>query len=143
MRNVRSLGLVASILFFATVATPESLPGVTGSAQGDGNLWASSWLDLSSPTNFKKGQVLRITLQGDAENVVVRLLPVTSAPTSSDGIVGSARKVPDDKVLIVKLESDHQNVKQISVHSGHSAWGIPLGGNNGVVTIVSIDRGTR
>jgi hypothetical protein len=75
--------------------------------------------------------------------VVVRLLLSTSPPDAQDGLEGYVRKVPVTKVLIVKLESNHSQVKQISVHSGHAAWQISLGGNNGNATIVSIDRSTR
>jgi hypothetical protein len=141
MRIVRRLSLAASLFLLAAIASAESLQGTIGSSAGD--QWASSWLDLSSPTDFKKGEILTIKLEGNAENVVVRLLPSTSSPGAPDGIEGYVRKVPVTKVLIVKLESNHSQVKQISVHSGHAAWQISLGGNNGNATIVSIDRSTR
>jgi hypothetical protein len=141
MRIVRRLSLAASIFLLAAIASAESLQGTTGHSEGD--QWASSWLDLSSPTDFKKGEILTIKLEGNAENVVVRLLLSTSPPDAQDGLEGYVRKVPVTKVLIVKLESNHSQVKQISVHSGHAAWQISLGGNNGNATIVSIDRSTR
>jgi hypothetical protein len=130
---------VAFLLIFAVSVSAEPLAGTTGDAAGD--RWQSSWLDLKPPTSFKKGERLLIKVEGDAENVLVRLLPNASSPSSSDGIEGRTRKGPaGGGVLDVKLERDHPNVKQISVHAGREAWGTPLGGNNGNVKVVSIER---
>jgi len=134
----RTSALATSIIFLATLTYSEPLPGTTGSAAGAS--WQSSWIDLKSPTTFKKGEKLRIKVEGSAENVLIRLLPAASTPDSSDGIEGSVRKVPPNRILEVKLERDHPTVKQISVHAGREAWGRPLGANNGTVKIVSVDR---
>jgi hypothetical protein len=137
----RSFALVAIVSLFAASAAAEPVLGTTGSTAGDD--WQSSWLDIKPPTTFKKGEVLRIKVDGDAENVLVRLLPAKSQPGSPDGIEGNVRKVPAGKIVEVKLERDHPDVKQISVHAGKKAWTTSLGGNNGTVTVVSVDRDTK
>src|SRR5579863_2931913 len=129
--------LVVSLLLFAASAFPEILPGTTGSAAGAD--WQASWLDLNPPITFKKGEILKIKVDGNAENVVVSLLPANSSYGSPDGIEGTVRKVPASKIVEVKLERDHPNVKQISVHAGRKAWSTPLGGNNGTIAVVSVD----
>jgi len=131
-------GLVALMLICATSVSAEPLAGTTGDAAGD--RWQSSWLDLKAPMSFRKDERLLIKVEGNAENVLVRLLPSGSSPSSSDGIEGTTRRVPAGGVLDVKLERDHPNVKQISVHAGREAWGRPLGGNNGTVKVVSIEH---
>ena len=134
-------GLMALMLICAAPVSAESLVGTIGDAAGD--RWQSSWFDLKAPMSFKKSERLLIKVEGGAENVLVRLLPSNSSPSSSDGVEGTVRKVPAGKILDVKLERDHPNVKQISVHAGREAWGIPLGGNNGTVRIVSIEYSRR
>ena len=129
---------VASAVAIAASAYSQPLPGTTGSAAGEN--WHSSWLGINPPQSFKKGETVRIRVEGNAENVVVRFLPANSPPSSSDGIEGNVRKVPAAKVLVVKLQGDHPNVKQISVHSGKEAWGTPLGGNNGTANLISVER---
>ena len=140
--NIIRIGLMALMLICAAPVSAEPLVGTIGEAAGD--RWQVSWFDLKTPMSFKKSERLLIKVEGDAENVLVRLLPSNSSPSSSDGIEGTTRKIPTGKGsagkgLDVKLERDHPNVKQISVHAGKEAWGIPLGGNNGTVRIVSID----
>jgi len=141
----RSIAIVAALLFFVISLAAQSVEGHTGTlAGGDGSeSWQSSWLDINPPINLKKGEILRIKVDGDAENVLVRLLPATSQPSSSDGIEGGVRKVPANKVIEVKLDHDRPNVKQVSVHSAKKAWGTPLGGNNGTVMVVSVERNTK
>lgn len=137
----RSIALVATLFLFATSAAAQSVQGTTGSAAGDE--WQSSWLDIKPPISFKKGEVLRIKVDGDAENVLVRLLPAASRPSSSDGIEGGVRKVPASKIIEVKLDHDRPNINQISVHAGKKAWATPLGGNNGTVMVVSVERNAK
>ena len=140
-RLYRRFALVTSVLLFVACAAAEAVLGTTGSAAGDG--WQSSWLDIKPPVTFKKGEVVRIRVDGDAENVLVRLLPAASEPSSADGIEGNIRKVPASKIVEVKLERDHPSVKQISVHAGKKAWTTRLGGNNGTVMVVSVDRNSK
>ena len=128
----------ACVLLLTASGLAQPMPGSKGSAAGDG--WQSSWLDLKPALGFKRGETLKITVQGPAENIVVRLLPADSDPGSPDGIEGDVRKVPADKVVVVKLAADRPGVKQISVHGGREAFGIPLGGNNGNVRLMSVER---
>ncbi len=130
--------IVASVIFMASSAHSDPLPGTTGSAAG--KRWQSSWLDINPPVNFRKGETIKIKVGGNAENVLVRFLPENSDPSSSDGIEGKVRKVPPIGIIEVRLERNHPNIKQISVHAGKEAWGTPLGGNNGIVKIISIER---
>ena len=130
--------VILGTMFVSVGSQAQALLGSTGSAAGD--LWQSTWLDLKPSITFKKGEILRIRLEGDAENVLVRLLPEKSDPTSADGIEGDVRKVPANRTLVITLMRDHPNVKQISVHAGKEAFARPLGGNNGRTRIVSIDK---
>jgi hypothetical protein len=139
---VRIKALTVCVMLFAISAYAAGLlPGTTGSTAGAS--WQSSWLDLKRPADFKTGEKLRIKVEGTAENVLVRLLPSNSDPNSSDGREGNVRKVPANGILEVKLEHDHPNVKQISVHAGKEAWGTPLGGNNGTVRVISVERSAK
>jgi len=135
---IRIAALVVATVLFNSSAFAQPLIGSTGTAAGD--RWQTSWLDIKPSISFKKGDTLILKLEGDAENVLVRLLPVGSQPESSDGIEGDVRKIPANRSLIVILQRDHPNVRQISVHAGKEAWGRPLGGNNGSIRVISIDR---
>lgn len=142
MKFARFNRIVVTAALLATfAAAAQTVDGATGSGSGAG--WQAGWLDLKAPQSFKKGDKLTIKVDGSAENVLVRLLPVSGDASTSVGLEGKTRKVPGDRVLTVTLERDHPNVKQISVHGGASAWGTSLGANNGAVTIVSIERVTR
>jgi len=132
---------VASVILIVSSAYSDPLPGTTGSAAG--NRWQSSWLDINPPVSFEKGETIKIKVGGNAENVLVRFLPEDSDYSSSDGIEGKVRKMPSNGILEVKLERNHPNIKQISVHAGKEAWGTPLGGNNGTVKIISIERNAQ
>ncbi len=123
------------------VAFAQTLVGRTGSAAGDD--WQSSWLDIKPSITFKNSETLRLKVEGDAENVVVRLLPEQSDPTSPDGIEGGVRKVPADRVLVITLTRDHLNVKQISVHAGRLAFDQSLGPKNGKARLTSVERGKK
>jgi hypothetical protein len=136
-QTVRAFALLVGLLICAA-SFAQTLKGQTGSGSGAG--WQASWLDLSPDQSFKKGETLRLRVEGNAENFLFRLLPVTSQPSSSDGIEGSVRKMPKGGSLDIQLERDHPNVKQVSVHAGPEAWGRPLGPNNGNVTLVSVER---
>jgi hypothetical protein len=136
--------LVFSVaLTFAVVSASfgdQTLLGEPGTASGNG--WQSSWLEFKSPLSFKKGEVLRLRIEGTAQNVVIRFLPVSSSPESRDGIEGSRRIVPSSRVLELRLENDHPNIRQISVHAGRTAWETELGGNNGPARLASVERVT-
>ncbi len=137
--RIGSVGV--AVMLFAGVTFAQVLVGRTGSAAGDN--WQSSWLDIKPSITFRKGETLRIKLRGDAENVLVRLLPEPSDPTSPDGIEGGVRKVPADRILVITLTRDHPNVKQISVHAASLAFDQSLGPKNGRATLVGVDRGKQ
>jgi len=134
----RTAGFLAAAFLSAITASAQSIQGAPGEAAGE--RWQSSWLDLKPPMTFKRGEKLRLRLEGDAENVVIRLLPSGSQPTSADGVDGGVRKVPANRILEITLERDHPSVRQISVHSGREVWERPLGGNNGKARLISVDR---
>ena len=133
--------ILTVVLVLATTASAQQLTGKIGS--GAGPDWQSSWIDLTNATNFRRGDKLKITVHGTAENVVVRLLPSGAHPSSSEGIVGNVMKVPKDGVLQVQLSEERRNVVQISVHGGQKAWDISLGGKNGPVTLTGVERLSR
>lgn len=137
--NVLRLAVIAIFtLGGASAALAQLMTGTTGSESGAG--WQASWLDLKQEISFKKGETLRFKVEGKAENVLIRLLPASSQPSSSDGIEGGVRKVPPTKSLDVRLDRDHPNIRQISAHAGTEAWGRPLGPNNGSVVLLSVER---
>ena len=136
---IRIATFVAGAALFGSTAYSQPLAGSLGSAAGPN--WQSSWLQFQSPITFKKGEKLTLKLQGDAKNVLVRLLPASSPPDSADGIEGDVRKVPANHTLVITLGSDHPNVGQISVAAGKEAWGQSLGADNGTIRLVNVERG--
>jgi len=140
-RLTKTALILTVVLVMTTVAGAEQLTGKIGSASGQD--WQSSWIDLTKATNFQRGERLKITLRGSAENLVVRLLPSGAHPSSSDGIVGDVRKMPKSGVLQVQLPEGRRNIVQISVHGGQKAWDISLGSKNGPVTLVGVERVPR
>jgi hypothetical protein len=136
--QLRTAMIVGAAMLIASTARAQPITGTLGVDEGDG--WYSSFLDVKPSMSFMKGETLVIRLEGDAENIFVRLLPEKSTAKSQEGIDGDSRKVPSNHIVEITLLSDHPNVKQISVHSGHSAWERPLGANNGKIRIVSIER---
>lgn len=129
---------LASLVLFSGATLAETLAGTIGSGAGD--RWQSSWIDLRSNMHFHKGEELIITVQGDADRVLVRLLPHYSHPSSSVGIEGSIREVPENGRITVILSRDHPDIKQISVHAGKEAWGRLLGEENGGITLIAVEN---
>ena len=110
----------------------EPLAGQTGYSEQ----WGSGWLDLAPATNFEKGTVLRLKIGGTAKKILVRLLSKGHLPSVSDGIIGDAMTVPENRIVEVKLDFPVKEVIQISVHGGPNPWGEhPLGGANGPATL--------
>ena len=113
------------------------LSGETGSSLR----WGSGWIDLTTPTDFKKGDRLKLKIGGTAEKILVRLLPEGMDPGSTTGIVGDGIKVPESRIIEITLQQDHKRIGQISVHGGPNPWGkFPLGGGNGPATLLSAER---
>jgi hypothetical protein len=138
---IKAVFVFVMALMIVGIVSAEQLTGKIDS--GAGSDWQSSWIDLSKMTDFHRGERLKITVQGTAEKVVVRLLPNGKHPSSSEGIVGNVINVPNNKVLEVNIEEERRNIVQISVHGGSYAWHTPLGSNNGSVIISSIERVSR
>jgi hypothetical protein len=112
------------------------LNGQTGASEQ----WGSGWIDLASPVNLVKGDVLRLKVGGSAQKVMVRCLAKGQSPDSTEGLVGDAVIVPKDRIINIRLSSSRNNIVQISVHGGANPWGMyPLGQSNGPATIDSAE----
>ncbi len=97
--------------------------------------WGSGWLDLAVPTDFLKGDRIRLKIGGSASKILVRLLPRGRSPDTSTGLIGGTITVPEDRIVEVTLKYDRREIIQISVHGGPNPWNRPLGGGNGPATI--------
>lgn len=133
------------ILGIILISSP-SIPAYTAEADtvfltgqvGASSKWGSGWLDLSSPMDFAKGEMLQLKIGGTAQKVVVRLLPKGRSPDSTDGIIGDVLAVPKDRIVSIQLTSAHKSTAQISVHGGSNPWGMySLGESNGPATLES------
>lgn len=114
---------------------PVVIPGEIGSSPR----WKNGWLDLTTPTDFLAGDVLKLRVAGTANRILVRLLPQGTSPESSTGIVAGPIDVPDNKIVKVALDADRKNIVQISVHGGSNPWGkFPLGEDNGPACVESV-----
>ena len=115
----------------------QELPG----AIGHSTTFGSGWLDLLPPINFKKGEKLRLWIDGDAQKVLVRLLPSRSGPDDEVGLLPGIHNVESNKPVEITLSADYNDIKQISVHGGGNPWGHhSLGGDNGAATLESVER---
>jgi hypothetical protein len=91
-------------------------------------------MDLSPPADFSRGDTLRLQIGGDAQRIVVRLLPKGSKPDSDAGIVERSVAVPANRIVDVVLK-----IIQISVHGGPKPWDkYDLGKGNGDATLESV-----
>ncbi len=108
-----------------------------------GILWYSSYMNLTPPRHFMKGEQLRITLRGGATWVCVRLLPEGADATHPIGIINQRIHVPQNRVITIQLANTHPNIQQVSVHSGLQAFGRGISLFNENADIVSIDVSTK
>ena len=125
----------------STTKVPE--PGSAGWDRLEGTIgsdsqWGSGWLNLSTPTDFAEGTRLRVRVGGTAKKIFVRLLARGVSPSSSQGIVGGAFTVPENRVVEVRLDTDRKRIIQISVHGGPNPWNKSLGANNGSATLEDV-----
>ncbi len=123
------------------VATRVSSGGTSrvSGRTGVSSRWGSAWLDLGTVTEFFRGDRLRLTIGGTAEQVLVRLLPRGSSPDKPVGILPETYSVPPNRILEVLLNSNHSGITQISVHGGPNPWGMyPLGDENGSATLTDV-----
>jgi hypothetical protein len=115
----------------------ERLAGATDASPR----WGSGWLDLSAPTDLKKGERLRIVVGGTATLVLVRLLRKVDDSNGTGGLVSGAVPVPENRTVEITLPSDLAGVIQVSVHGGPNPWGrFRLGVGNGPASLESVDR---
>lgn len=121
------------IAFFDNSITGQQLRGRIGSSKQ----WCSGWIELRTTMNFHTGDTLIIHVGGTARRVIVRLLPSYGDANSPDIIIGGPRALPVNRTLKVILESDYENIKQISVHGGPEPFNISLGQDNGCATLLS------
>lgn len=109
----------------------KSLDGKIGSHSE----WGSGWLNLATLTDFVNGDRLRLRIGGTAARILVRLLPNGISSDSQQGLIGGVITVPSNRIIEIRLETDHKGIIQISVHGGPKPWTISLGPNNGPATL--------
>ncbi len=103
-----------------TGAYSETLQGSIGSSMQ----WGSGWLNLAKHVNLQKGDKVRVIVGGDAEKVIVRFLQAGNDPSAPVGIKGGIITVPKSRMIELILQTDYNNVFQISVHGGPNPWGL-------------------
>jgi hypothetical protein len=139
VRSIRVAFIVScwtSGLLAAAAANAEVLRGQIGNS----DRWGSSWIDFDHNVTFLEGDRLRIVLADDkAKCVLVRLLPHTSSPDSSEGIVGNARQVEPGRIIEITLNESYADIKQLSIH-GKEPWNMVLCPNNGPAKLLSVER---
>ena len=124
----------------AEVAQPAASEHIKGRI-GSSTQWDSGWIDLDVVTSFKRGDKLRLRVGGSANSILLRFLEKGDSPDDATGFDGGVINVPEDRVVQVILEEDHDDVVQISVHGGPNPWNLyPMGGDNGPATILSVER---
>ena len=140
LRNLIIFSFLSILAFpLLGVGMESSVRSLSGKTDASSR-WGSGWLDLDTPTDFRKGDVLRLSIGGTAQKVLVRLLPQGRPPGSSTGILGGTISVPQNRVVEVTISSDRKGIIQISVHGGSNPWGkFSLGWDNGSATIESAE----
>ena len=119
-----------------TAVTQTDPTSLTSSAQ-----WGSGWLELDALTDLRRGETLRLALDGTARKVVVRFLSRADDPNSPNGVDGGALDVSPSGVVELTLKRDHLATRQVSAHGGVNPWGLyRLGGGNGPVVLLSVER---
>ena len=115
-----------------SVSTKTVLTGNIGSAPEFG----SSWIDLSSPMDFKENDSLILDVAG-ASKVLVRLLVINGSPDQPVVIIGQYTVVNGQASVFIK--QSYIGIKQISVHGGENPWGrYPLGAGNKPATLQQV-----
>ena len=118
---------------------PQRLVPITGK-HGTSASDGSAWIDLSPATDFPKGDRLRLRIGGNADRIVVRLLPIGASPDKPVGVIAGPLTVPRERVLEVTVPTDQRRIIQISVHGGSNPWGAYLlGSSNGPATLEAVE----
>lgn len=137
MKRFFAAVLTCALSAAAPRAGAEPLRGPIGDAAGPN--WHASFMDIRPALDLKRGTRLTIKLVGQAQFVIVRLLPAEASPETPTGIVGGKVRVPPGGVVEVVLTDDRPAVRQISVHASDEAWGMPLARGNGVARIAAVE----
>jgi len=125
---------VIGVVLVGVAALAQTTEGLRGSAGKDPR-WKSGWIDFAQPTNFYKGDQLRLSVGGTVGKVVVRLLDDPGRADSPEGVIG-VFTVGSDRIVRITLDTDYRGIQQISVHGGPNPWNLyDLGGGNGAATL--------
>jgi hypothetical protein len=131
----------AAVSATATDRKPDAVCQSFSGSIGSSAQWSSGWIELDAPTDFRRGEPLRLTVGGSARKVVVRLLGRFDDPNSPNGVDGGVLDVPPNGTILLTVQRDHPATRQISVHGGVNPWGLyRLGGGNGPATLLSVER---
>ncbi len=131
--SVRTTLVISIFLIFVPIANSEPLKGNIGISEHSD----SSWLDLEKVRDFKKGDRLRLKVGGTSKKIIVRFLSKKTDPNTPSGVDGDIIDIPQDRIIEIVLEENHNEVVQISVHGGTNPWGLFfLGPGNGSATIL-------
>ena len=138
MKHIVLTAILVVGLSFLTFnyAHPEPLAGPPGSGSGPG--WSAGWVDLSTITDFKRGEA-QVARGRNSRKYSSKAFAKGSLLTPV-GIDGGVVRVPKNRIVEVVLKQDHRNIVQISVHGNQKAWQYNLGGGNGLVTLDNVER---
>ena len=98
----------------------------------DGN----AWLDLQEVRDFPAGSQIRLKTGGNAQEILVRLLPDGEDPNEAVGVVGGFA-IPEDREIAIVLDEAYSSVVQVSIHGGQP-WEFVLEGQNGAPTLQEV-----
>ncbi len=138
----RAIGAAPLVFIIAlTLVSPASAQPLKGDI-GHSEHWGSGWIDLKTPTDFKRGDKVRLKIGGSAKRIIVRFLPKDEQADDPVGIEGGAVPLERaDRTVDITFQEDHLQTKQISVHGGTNPWGLyPLGEDNGPATLLRAER---
>ncbi len=135
----RSISESSAAIVRQVCSTPDTNAPLLAGQINSSKKFGVGWIDLNSLVNFKKGDIIRISIGGTAQIVRVRLLPAGSHPNSPAGLISEKFHVPDDRIIEINVLKDQYNVSQISVHGGQNPWGESLGADNGTATLKSVE----
>ena len=140
------VGIVIALVlvpFFTCQATP--INGVYGESQE----YDAGWLNPEVPQNFQRGDLLYLTIGGTAKYIVVQLLPEGETFGTPAGVlpgttprVNNAFKtyVPSNRIVRIRIDSQHRKIVQIVVHGGQHPFAFPVGKHNGPATLLNAER---
>ena len=145
-KYLRYVGVFIALVlvpFFTCQATP--IIGVYGESQE----YDAGWLNPEVPQKFQRGDLLYLTIGGTAKYIVVQLLPEGETFGTPAGVlpgttprVNNAFKtyVPSNRIVRIRIDSQHRKIVQIVVHGGQHPFAFPLGKHNGPATLLNAER---